>query len=334
MLEVPGAPNPVLVLVGEAAAVEVHWRSLRSDDPAGRESFVAPGAAEAARICLERIAARARSAADPSTLSDLAVHWRGRAAREGEDDTSRIAAALFQPRPPSAAAVVRSVFGDDSEPSALRALRAAIALLPRPVDWLLVVDRQEQLPALVWMLDSLASPAFTLSVREPAWRWLVEHAPRAAARCAPRHLAEAPAAPSRPPIGLLRDRARQALAAALADPGLEGQAMSAAEAFLFAVLERRPSTAGRFVLDGRPGFPFGTGPCRVDLLAAADRVALEIDGPHHFADHDAYRRDRRKDLLLQRHGYAVLRVLALDVVDRLETILESVDSTLAWKSIR
>ena len=38
-----------------------------------------------------------------------------------------------------------------------------------------------------------------------------------------------------------------------------------------------------------------------------------LDGEQHFANPDAYRCDRRKDALLQQHGYFVLRFLACDV---------------------
>ena len=43
-------------------------------------------------------------------------------------------------------------------------------------------------------------------------------------------------------------------------------------------------------------------------------LAVEIDGYYHFQDADAYRRDRRKDLELQKRGFLVVRVLAEDVV--------------------
>ena len=51
----------------------------------------------------------------------------------------------------------------------------------------------------------------------------------------------------------------------------------------------------------------------VDLLCADARLAVELDGSQHLDSADAYRRDRRKDMLLQQHGYFVLRFLAEDV---------------------
>lgn len=41
----------------------------------------------------------------------------------------------------------------------------------------------------------------------------------------------------------------------------------------------------------------------VDLLCADARLVIELDGGQHLASADAYRRDRRKDALLQEHGY-------------------------------
>jgi superfamily II DNA or RNA helicase len=51
----------------------------------------------------------------------------------------------------------------------------------------------------------------------------------------------------------------------------------------------------------------------VDLLSRELCVAVELDGPQHLADVVASRRGRRKDRLLQGHGYLVLRFFAEDV---------------------
>jgi very-short-patch-repair endonuclease len=59
-------------------------------------------------------------------------------------------------------------------------------------------------------------------------------------------------------------------------------------------------------------------------VAADLRLAVELDGFFHFLGPDGYRRDRRKDWELQRHGYLVLRFLAEDVVARLEEILDTI----------
>jgi very-short-patch-repair endonuclease len=69
----------------------------------------------------------------------------------------------------------------------------------------------------------------------------------------------------------------------------------------------------------------------VDLLCAEKQIAVEIDGAQHLADADAYRRDRRKDLLLQENGYFVLRFLAEDVGKHLDTVLDAIFRVLAHK---
>ena len=66
------------------------------------------------------------------------------------------------------------------------------------------------------------------------------------------------------------------------------------------------------------------GRLEVDLLCAGARVAVELDGAQHLADPIAYRRDRRKDQVLQENGYLVLRFLAEDVGKELDLDLDSI----------
>ena len=97
------------------------------------------------------------------------------------------------------------------------------------------------------------------------------------------------------------------------DEGI-ARARGATEAFLFRRLETLPATAGKFRLNSELPISFdGSGQMEVDLLCADARIAIEIDGSQHFDNEEAYRRDRRKDLLLQEHGFLVLRFLATDV---------------------
>lgn len=91
-------------------------------------------------------------------------------------------------------------------------------------------------------------------------------------------------------------------------------ARSAAEAAMYEALQATPATAGRFQLNACLSVRFGSRAAEVDLLSREDRIAIEIDGIHHFADPDCYRRDRRKDLLLQTQGLLVIRLLAEDVL--------------------
>lgn len=67
----------------------------------------------------------------------------------------------------------------------------------------------------------------------------------------------------------------------------------------------------------------------VDLIDPDLRIVVELDGAQHLADAGAYRRDRRKDVLLQEHGYFVLRFLAEDVGRHLSEILDTILRTLS-----
>lgn len=115
-------------------------------------------------------------------------------------------------------------------------------------------------------------------------------------------------------------------------PGADGadRARSATEAFLFRRLETLPETRGRFRLNERLPISFdGASGMEVDLLCADARVAVELDGAQHLADPVAYRRDRRKDQLLQESGYLVLRFLAEDVGKELGAVLDSILRSIA-----
>jgi len=69
----------------------------------------------------------------------------------------------------------------------------------------------------------------------------------------------------------------------------------------------------------------------VDLLDAEARLAIEVDGLHHLSDPAAYRRDRRKDALLQENGYLVLRFLAQDLSLELDTTLNAILRAVAHR---
>ena len=76
------------------------------------------------------------------------------------------------------------------------------------------------------------------------------------------------------------------------------------------------------------GFRFGAA-CRwveVDLAARSLNLVVEVDGYHHFQDPEAFRRDRRKDLELQKHGYLVAMgdQAGSDVVERLEDVMDTI----------
>jgi very-short-patch-repair endonuclease len=114
------------------------------------------------------------------------------------------------------------------------------------------------------------------------------------------------------------------------DPDEPGR--SAAERVLLAALEADPRTRGHFALGVRIDADFGGQRAEIDLLAAGAGVAIEVDGYFHFRDADAYRRDRRKDVVLQRHGLLVMRFLADDVVGRTAEVVAAIADALARRS--
>ncbi len=109
-------------------------------------------------------------------------------------------------------------------------------------------------------------------------------------------------------------------------------ARSAAERFLYEFLQLLPETAGRWELNATLNFSFGNRPMEVDMLERSCRLVIEIDGYYHFRDRDAYRRDRSKDYLLQKHGYVVLRFLAEDVLCQLEQVRDRILD--AWRHLQ
>ena len=106
------------------------------------------------------------------------------------------------------------------------------------------------------------------------------------------------------------------------DPAVE-QARSAAERALFDALQALPETRDLFALNRHLDFCFGRSAIEVDLFCETLGLAVEIDGYLHFHHPDAYRRDRRKDLILQRRGILVVRFLADDVIIALDHVLDT-----------
>ena len=111
------------------------------------------------------------------------------------------------------------------------------------------------------------------------------------------------------------------------------RARSASEAFLYRRLQSLPETRDRFRVNERLPIPFSDdGRMEVDFLDPESKLVLELDGSQHLADREAYRRDRRKDALLQEHGYLVLRFLAEDLGGRLDAVLDEVLRALARRT--
>ena len=120
------------------------------------------------------------------------------------------------------------------------------------------------------------------------------------------------------------------------DRARAGKLLNAVKLNLESAFESRQrqfdADALQFRLNAELPIPFdGSGQMEVDLLCADARVTIELDGSQHLDGEEAYRRDRRKDLLLQEHGFFVLRFLAADVGRRLDTVLDTILRTLSHR---
>jgi len=132
---------------------------------------------------------------------------------------------------------------------------------------------------------------------------------------------------------LIMDGVDDSLAHAFVDAATpdkyEDRARSASEAFLWQRLESLPGTKGKFRLNVDLPIPFNQrGTMEVDFLCEKLKMVIELDGPQHLQSEAAWRSDRRKDLLLQRHGYLVMRFLATDIAKDLDSVLDSILATL------
>jgi superfamily II DNA or RNA helicase/very-short-patch-repair endonuclease len=108
------------------------------------------------------------------------------------------------------------------------------------------------------------------------------------------------------------------------------RARSASEAFLYRRLETHPQLTGRFQLNAPLPIPFNDhSTMEVDFLCAPARLVIELDGLQHLSDPSAYRRDRRKDALLQMHGYLILRFLTDELAKDLDHVLDQILRVLA-----
>ena len=110
-----------------------------------------------------------------------------------------------------------------------------------------------------------------------------------------------------------------------ADAEGSARARSASEAFLHRRLETHPQLVGQFQLNAPLAIPFNDhSSMEVDFLCAPARVVIELDGLQHLTDTNTYRRDRRKDALLQLHGYLILRFLTDDLGQNLDHVLDEI----------
>jgi len=133
---------------------------------------------------------------------------------------------------------------------------------------------------------------------------------------------------------LIRDGVDQALAQLFvhATDMAQGpeKARSASEKFLFERLQSLPTTKDQFHLNQDLPIPFNDrSTMEVDFLCSQLKLAIELDGDQHLNDPKAYRRDRRKDALLQENGYFILRFLTTDLGKNLDQVLDRIQRTMA-----
>ena len=215
----------------------------------------------------------------------------------------------------------------------------------------LVFDVRDQLESALEPADQMAVAGVPIGLRVDTTRWWgflsSEDWSRSGTRwrMAPILSSDHPIAPSLAQSGtkttdwvekhapnalpLLKQARTAVLAEAKAKPPTEDDARSAAEAFLFAILNHRPQTRNRFRLNVPLDFHFGTRQAEGDLVATDARLVIEVDGYYHFRGQEAYRRDRRKDAALQEHRWFVIRFLAEDVVCDVQNVVEQIEYMLA-----
>lgn len=104
---------------------------------------------------------------------------------------------------------------------------------------------------------------------------------------------------------------------------------SHAEVVLETVLASRPWAAGRAWNHTVRLGPL-VNPVRVDLLWKRERCIVEIDGDDHRAA-GKYAEDRRRDVMLQLSGYAILRFTNTQVLDDIENVLALLQQFLATR---
>jgi very-short-patch-repair endonuclease len=113
------------------------------------------------------------------------------------------------------------------------------------------------------------------------------------------------------------------------------RARSASEAFLFKRLESLDGTKGRFRLNRELSIAFNQRGCmEVDFLCEPLKLVIELDGTQHLQNEAAWRTDRQKDLLLQRHRYCVMRFLTTDISKDLNTVLDTILATMEERARR
>ena len=103
------------------------------------------------------------------------------------------------------------------------------------------------------------------------------------------------------------------------------EAPAAVLKFLYERLESCAETKGRFQMGVRLPIPCGANPyLEVGLLNPHGKIVVMLDPSSSLAAVEFYRSTRREDVLLQKNGYRVLRLLVEDVCADLDAALDAI----------
>ncbi len=95
--------------------------------------------------------------------------------------------------------------------------------------------------------------------------------------------------------------------------------------FLYERLETCAETKGKFQMGVRLPIPCGANPyLEVGLLDAKGKIVVMLDPASSLSDIEFYRGTRREDVLLQKNGYRVQRLLVEDVCTDLDAALDAI----------
>ena len=111
------------------------------------------------------------------------------------------------------------------------------------------------------------------------------------------------------------------------------EAPAAVLKFLYERLESCAETKGRFQMGVRLPIPCGANPyLEVGLLDSKGKIVVMLDPSSSLAAVEFYRSTRREDVLLQKNGYRVLRLLVEDVCTDLDVALDKIQGccNLKW----
>lgn len=109
---------------------------------------------------------------------------------------------------------------------------------------------------------------------------------------------------------------------------LAESARGVVERLLLDALAEDPRTRDQFEFDAPVEILVDSQAARVSLLCRPQRIAVEVEPFQYVRSADSRRRAHRKAVLLQQHGYLVLRLPAEEVVTRTADVVDSIAEAL------